>query len=148
MTIWVGYLLTFFAMWIPNPKVASQSIATALNGIDCDLTFIFIRHPFDRLNSALNMLAPGKPKQAAYEEFYNNFHLRPQADRIDEMDGLIEFVGLYDRLNEDWEFVQDRLGAAPLPHIHKGIKDDFRQYDWSFAYDRYARDFNLCPLWS
>jgi len=51
--------------------------------------------------------------------------------------GQLDFVGRFERLQEDYDYVCDQIGKerTPLPHIHQS---DRRHY--SYYYDDYLRD--------
>lgn len=136
-------------MWINVPRVASTSMATALGYLKyTDLMFAFIRHPWDRMVSALTMFEPGVPIHEAYERQISNYHIRPQAEHLAPFMDRLDFLGRYDRLEEDWRWVIDNVGAKPLQHLNKtDNKPDWREIDFSRYLDRYQQDFDLCPEW-
>ena len=106
--------------------------------------FSFVRNPFDRLVSSyisiskyhkfpLNKLGfrdfvfkEGKYKElldpATSSESESRFHhLVPAVDYLFEKDKLlVDFVGKFENLAEDWKFVCKKLGAKlTLPHANK-----------------------------
>ena len=41
-----------------------------------------------------------------------------------------DFIGKYERLQSDWDFVLDKIGWKPqiLPHLNKYVTDDYRPH--------------------
>lgn len=99
---------------------------------DSAFKFTFARNPWDRIISALAF--DGSIDRALYEkplEFYENGirrvyqsfrrgklwkepHFRRQIDYIldDNGDILVDFIGRFERLSEDWSYARKRIGFA------------------------------------
>ncbi len=76
--------------------------------------FAFVRHPNDRflsaMSSAINsMNAYGSLRRPTPEEMigYNKLTTMTQSDYLDEE---IDFIGRYERINQDWKKVIKRIG--------------------------------------
>jgi hypothetical protein len=133
-------------------------------------TFAFVRNPFDRLVSAW---AGGDPDLRAcagnagielrglpFGRFVDatialdHPHVAPQAPFICAPDGarLVDFVGRFERLADDFERLCDLLGLPPaarprLPHAHRSRHAHYRElYDVrsrTLAMRRYREDLAL-----
>ena len=118
----------------------------------CREVFVFLRHPWDRLCSALSMWKrDDETLDETYVRYHNNLHILPYVKRLSGYPPP-EFIGRYEHLDEDWQWVQDKLDVGPLPHLNsaedRGIqKFDWRERDWSKYHDIYAPDFELCSEW-
>ena len=80
-----------------------------------------------------------------------NDHFRSQYTFITDPDGdlLVDFIGRFEKLGEDFDYICQRLGLrdVELPHILKSQHDDYRIYydDVSICRvrERYAGDIEL-----
>ncbi|MAG56340.1 MAG: hypothetical protein CMJ83_08630 [Planctomycetes bacterium] len=125
----------------------------ALRGYEGHWKFSFVRNPWDRLVSChaskiegsfhhgferFRALAPGMPFDAFARAIVDipdsvtDPHLRSQYCFITDADGelLVDFVGRFERLAEDFRQVCDRIGAGDvaLPHEKKTRRRDYRGY--------------------
>ena len=144
--------------------------ATGVLGTDAARwrTFAFVRNPFDRLVSAW---AGGDPDLCAcarlqgielrgltFARFVDatitldHPHVAPQAPFICAPDGarLVDFVGRFERLSEDFDRVCDllelpHLGRPKLPHAHRSrhahYRDLFDVRSRTLVMRRYRLDF-------
>lgn len=130
--------------------------------------FAFVRNPWDRLVSTWFFLKKGGMNEpdrawserhlAAYADF-DSFvrhgvgraevqswvHFRPQADFILAPDGtvMVDFVGRYERLADDFAIVARRLGVdAALPAHNTSSHAHFASYFTAETADIVARVYN------
>ncbi|MGH2760705.1 MAG: sulfotransferase family protein [Actinomycetota bacterium] len=134
-------------------------------------TFSFVRNPLDRLLSAYThqkrlrqvesktiFVQHGIAFDATFPEFVEsiaelpddscNVHVRSQHKFVCDADGpLVEYMGRFERLEDDWSVLQSRFGLPGLPIRHAS---DHRPYTESYtpalarlAADRYRRDIEL-----
>ena len=101
--------------------------------------FAFVRNPWDRF---ISMCFHPKPQPQD--------HCRSQYEFICDEQGnvLVDFVGHFESLQEDWEKVCSTLGISKyLPHIRKGNHADYRSYytpeSWSNIAELYRRDIEV-----
>lgn len=120
--------------------------------------FAFVRNPWDRFVSSY--VYSNKPLEE-FEEFVTDMSFGHLPDSIEfkpqyqficdyEKNILVDFVGRYENLKEDWKKVCDRLGVEhELPWINKS---ENRKRDWESYYntktkkiifDVYRDDFDL-----
>jgi hypothetical protein len=137
--------------YIPILKAASTSIGLALGVYKADKpTFTFIRHPLDRLCSAVAW-----ETRDSKENFYlclyrmireQNPHVRPQAEIIDQWKDRLEFIGQVEHFDRDWAWVQERLPVGWPGHERRSKnKKDYRTVNWKGVEHLYKKDFDLCP---
>ena len=125
-------------------------------------SFTFVRNPWDRIVSyyfyqryvlsAISIISEKnislddfikicfRDKEFAYFEYDGNKHKRyigtPQLSWITDANGeiMVDYIGRYETLNQDWEIIKPRLFPAPreggvLPHINKSPREhDYRSY--------------------
>lgn len=144
------------------PKVASSSIRASFGGRHVELipegyfTFAFIRHPWDRLVSALYTVFRAQvPADERLAQFIENPHMpidshaRPQAEYLAGQ--RIDYLGRYDRLAEDWRGLQRIVALPDLSHFNRGKYRPERWQDAPVTWARwrpvYEQDFALCPDW-
>jgi len=119
------------------------------------LTFAFVRNPWDRLVSEYAYLL-ATPTHRHHRrvrsmrgiEQYLDFEIargRPsQADFLTDREGrvIVDFVGRFETLHEDFRRVCDRLGLdAELPHLNASAHRDYRSYYSDEAAARVGRHF-------
>jgi hypothetical protein len=118
--------------------------------------FAFVRNPWDRVVSAFLFLKKGGTGQtdqrwaeqnlSEYPDFDSfvrgwlnpvnaraSWHFKPQYPYVSGRDGrlLIDFVGYFERLQEDYSFIRRTIRCgAPLIHLNqtRDRSKDFRQY--------------------
>lgn len=142
------------------PKVASSSIRGALagtRGYDPDYyTAVFIRHPWDRLVSALySVLRAFQPENERLAMYLErpvddiDEHVRPQWTFLEGR--RIDYVGRYETLTEDWRVLAERFDLPLLTPSNVGKYRPERwqeaPIDWKRWLPIYRRDFQLCPDW-
>lgn len=147
--------------YIPIPKVASSAIRGVVQGRhvaevpDGYFSFAFIRHPWDRLVSALysnlRSFAPLDERIAQFvTEKHIDSHLRPQVSFL--QGHRVDFVGRFDRFAIDWLYLCSFIDLpAPLRFNvgrHRPEKWQDAPVDWDRWRPLYAEDFSLCRAWS
>jgi chondroitin 4-sulfotransferase 11 len=136
--------------------------------------FAIVRNPWDRLVSAWTYLREGGAKSSeddtAWGEFFHRFdnfedfvchwltpenirrkHLfTPQSEFVtDRFGGMaMDFVGRYERLNEDFDVICEKLGMdVKLPHLNSSKRVGYREFYTDRSRDVvaeiYARDVEL-----
>lgn len=124
---------------------------------DAYFKFAFVRNPWDRLYSIHRKLMSGDWKTGEYgidapmafdaflERFAGDPRLKPQTEFICDENGrvLVDFIGRFERLNEDFAIVCDRLGLGhvTLPHEIRGPGGDYRTAYSAAGRDLVARHF-------
>ncbi|MBN2476895.1 MAG: sulfotransferase family 2 domain-containing protein [Pirellulales bacterium] len=145
--------------------------------------FAFVRDPWDRFVSLYHYFAAMTPahrwyrpnarlatavqRVGSFAEFCrrfdtwphrDHFHFWPQYRWITDDDGsrLVDFVGRFERLPDDFSHVCRQVGAdcVPLPRHNRSPHGPYRQYydeqSWQIVGDRYRRDVRMfqydgCP---
>lgn len=116
---------------------------------DRRFTFVVVRNPFDRAVSHYHWrVATGKagpvedPRsfpdwvRATYADRDARYVLSsrmftPQRDWVEDREGevLVEFLARFERLEQDWTVICERIGTAvELPHDKKTVRGDYREY--------------------
>lgn len=162
--------------YVRIPKTASSSIdaalpkpfghRTALSWIekvgrekwDSAFTFTFVRHPVDRFLSAYyySSIFGERDDPNSFlknlEDFYvkkdNFLLLQPQHEWICDKEGnvLVDFIGRFENLQNDWEEVCDAIGwANELPHAKASLRKNIplTQESKKILREFYAKDFEL-----
>lgn len=116
---------------------------------DRKFTFTFVRNPWDRVVSqyeyrhfsnqdheqgdipSFNAWVRRVYGKHDSESRSDNLLFRPQADWVTDERGnlMVDFVGRFERLEEDFRHVCDQIGAeASLPHKNKSSRDPYPTY--------------------
>lgn len=104
-------------------------------------TFTFCRNPWSRALSTyfyhkkLNIINQSLSlKQFILNQRANPYHLNPQISFINKN---IDFIGSFERLQEDFDLVCDKLNISrrTLPHTNKSTATDYKDY-----YDNETRE--------
>ncbi|BAU50348.1 sulfotransferase [Sulfurifustis variabilis] len=125
--------------------------------------FAFVRNPWDLQVSSYHHLKRERPHLVAHVKDFSDFvrfkldpersyeyHLdtsiEMQSDYVKDLSGriIVDFIGRYERLEEDFARVCDRLGIAqrPLPHKRQAKdRDDYRRYYDEVTADLVAKRF-------
>lgn len=110
--------------------------------------FAFVRNPWERYISAWTQMNHGKPEKIVVTAPV--IHFRRQHEFICDEKGniLVDYVGRYETLLEDWAIICARLGVAGhLPHHRPGCHGDYREYftaeTWAQLAEFYARDIEI-----
>lgn len=134
-------------------------------------TFTFVRNPLDRLLSAYShqvntkraegktiFLQHGIPFDVSFADFVRvvaelpdegaNVHVRSQHRFSSDDDGVIvEFIGRFERLADDWALLIDRFGFPALPRRHVSVHGHYSEAYTPelarLAAERYARDIEV-----
>jgi hypothetical protein len=103
-------------------------------------TFAFVRNPWDRLVSSFFWARQGNnPRLLEYEDFPHFVRDLPNLDRSEDSQWSyvsgrqgkqqVEYIGYYERLAEDFDYVCERLGVTlELPHLNASKRRDYRDY--------------------
>jgi len=123
------------------------------NKIKNYFTFAFVRNPWDRMVSEYHyqiQRKDGKQIDMSFEEYLRNGHINQVGNQLDwislptwEWDNglgeyifkpnvtitLVDFVGKYETLEKDMEYVFKKLHIkGSIPHFNKSIHEDYRKY--------------------
>jgi hypothetical protein len=141
-----GIPVNRFAPW-PYTKFRPHASAAVLQAwlppdvFDSLFKFAFVRNPWDLLGSYWHFLRsqPGHrrsriarslPSFAAYVEYEIRRGKFSQTSMLCDRDGrlLVDFVGRYESLPTDFDFVCRRIGVeAILPRVNVGRRADYRE---------------------
>jgi chondroitin 4-sulfotransferase 11 len=123
--------------------------------------FAFVRNPWDRLVSWYHMCiqvpAPNRfacfvrEHAPTFDEFVTKATTGPgerttrnQLDYLTDDRGevIVDFIGRYEALHQDFARVQERLGLpVALPHVNRSVHGDYRAYYSDETRDIVARRF-------
>jgi len=125
-------------------------------------TFTFVRNPWDRLVSAYCYLMQGGRNRFDVQDklkYLGNCSFRECVLRLDDireqqhfqymsywLPRHVDFVGKFERLQEDFNVVCDRIGLKhiELPHVNRGLHNDYKSYyddeTWEIVANKYAGD--------
>lgn len=137
-------------------------------------TFVFVRNPFERVVSTYkNMYHSGKlwstfkvylfgyfQEDKGFDYFvrkgpvqvvdsWSDTHLVSQHVLVYDAKGnsYADFVGRFERLEEDWKVIQEKVSLPDLPIRNQTTKDDWRDYYTlelaEIVYHRYQKDIEL-----
>lgn len=155
-------------LWISPQKNAGTSIRHALGRDERDFdtearkyehyhTIAIIRHPWDRLTSALHHPygCDGRSFSETVEQeilnhvspYHVDGHLWPQWVVL--LGFRVDRWLLFEHIGEEWRKLQSVLDLPDLPHQNKTQHKHWREqpYEWSRLMPWYAGDFLLCDEW-
>ena len=133
-------------IFIAVPKTASTSIASApflqhaghqtilefreQEGFEDAFKFAFTRNPWDRFISAWRGHRPSTWSNFDAAIQSSEVHFRPVTDFICDSSGviLVDFIGRYENLEDDWEWVCNMIGIKPYILEHKRVTPNRRPY--------------------
>ncbi|WAJ70692.1 sulfotransferase family 2 domain-containing protein [Catenovulum adriaticum] len=146
----------------PKPEMGPERLAhlTADEYVNCGhirkdkfeayFKFSFVRNPWSRIVSEYNyrdyhkklsfkeFLIEGLPDKSSYSDAYR--HLLPQYDFLHDDSGnlIVDFVGKFEQLQTDFDYVCDQLGFhdSELPHINSSKKKSRLQKILSFEFKK------------
>lgn len=148
-----------------NPKLGPERLAhlTAAEYVGCGhitqaefaefFKFTFVRNPWARLVSEYEYR--GLPRALSFRDFLLRGlpppglsdayrHIIPQANFIFDRNGgqMVDFVGRFERLQQDFDIVCNRLGIAEstLPHVNASGNTTIRRRKYTEYYDRELAD--------
>lgn len=138
---------------------------------DNPFIFCFVRNPWDRLVSSYFYLKNGgDPIYSADADdfdfyfgsftlfkdmllnwsnsFYNQIHFKPQYEWVcdDDDNILVDFIGRFENLQQDFNIVCDKIGTPQqkLPHTHKSKHKHYTEYyddeTRQIVAEKYAKD--------
>ena len=137
--------------------------------------FAFVRNPLDRLvscyaqkivlygqhyNMPIEFWRYGKrfSREMSFAQFvqavseipdvYSDIHFRSQHSFIYHKNHcMVDFIGHFETLEEDWAQLSERFGFPALPHYNRSAHNDYRDMYTPelarLAYKRYQRDIEL-----
>ncbi|RFA30109.1 sulfotransferase [Alkalilimnicola ehrlichii] len=134
--------------------------------------FVFVRNPWDLQVSSFHHIRRERPQlMGPYHDDFEGFlrwkldperpyqyhidtSIERQSDYIVDLDGnvIVDFIGRYESLNEDYQWICQRIGLAndePLPHKRqaKDRQNDYRRYysdaTAELVAQHFARDIEL-----
>nr|WP_284040860.1 sulfotransferase family 2 domain-containing protein [Phaeovulum sp. NW3] len=152
-----------------NKTFQSLRLSFRLNGIDTQthasardysallgdgfydyFSFAFVRNPFDWAVSHYHFSLKRGKTNLSFRDYLENMTANSQADYITDNDGnvMISFVGRFERLNEDFSTVSEKIGLRlNLPHLnsttHEGFASHYDPITREIVVDRYRRDFEV-----
>lgn len=162
-------------LWIPIYKCASRSVHEAIKPWHRDVlhdeavhisndtfTVAVIRHPWDRLMSALwgplrsfalfeNRVQDHILQYRDEDPLYMDPHVRPQAFTLRDI--AIDYKVRVESIDRDWKILREELYPHLLkimPHKHRGVARPVGwkgHYNWDRLLPQYEEDFKLCLDW-
>jgi len=160
-------------LYIPILRAGSRSAHTAMKPWHRELnreqaleanrsypgfcTVAFVRHPWDRIVSALYgpLMDLGSFQERIDRHILGrtpieiDSHLRPQSFVIRDL--RIDHLVKLDSIHPDWAIVQNlypHLRDFPCKHVTPNRPEGWKWYDrWDELMDLYKGDFALCPDW-
>lgn len=125
---------------------------------DSYFKFAFVRNPWERIVSEYKFR--GWPQRLDFKTFLSKClpkpswtdeycHIIPQYDFIHDAKGnlLVNFVGRFERLHEDFKVVCQKLGIASSPLTRKNTSGSFFRQRWLKSLGRLAgggNNLNMC----
>ena len=135
--------------YLLNPRVCSSFFRNMMDKPVWDTglpVFTFVRHPWDRLISALSLIGGRLPLWERYQRNEGDLHLHPQSWFLSKWP--VDFMGRYEHLERDYAALQSTFGhnLPPLRVVHQSksrSKWEDVDFPWDRVYERYASDFEL-----
>ena len=137
---------TALDFWSEHNHFTAREIRQMYPDSSGKFSFTFVRNPWDRLVSYGHSLSVGVDWD--HPNRFNRLDLRPQVDFIFDDNGepLVDFIGKFENLAEDFETVCRKIGipTPPLPHLnsfeHRHYRDYYDESAQQFIADTYAAD--------
>lgn len=111
-------------MWPTSKHLTAREWREMYPESSGQFSFAFVRNPWDRLISYVHSLRVRVP--------WDQIDLRPQVDFIlnEDRNPMVDFVGRYETLAEDFATICDTIGieTPPLPHINRSEHNHYREY--------------------
>lgn len=105
-------------------------------------TIGFVRHPKDRVEASLNtVLKTLDHPQKVWRYTLDDPHVAPFAPLFDGFQ--VDFLGRFERLQQDWRRLQELLPLEDLPHLNKA-RGKRRRINFEEFRHLYERDVALC----
>lgn len=144
---------------VRNGYLTSESLSAASGAalFTSLYKFAFVRNPWAQIFSAYNYVKakPNHPRHSDYTSRFKNFEQfvewiaekpkerdKPQTHFLNDENGrsIVDFVGKFERLDEDFQYVmtQLNLGGIKLKHKNKSPKMDYRKMYTDVLVDKVA----------
>ena len=129
---------TALDFWSAHNHFTAREIRQIYPESSGKFSFAFVRNPWDRLVSYGHSFTV--PVDWDQPNRFDRLDLRPQVDFILDDDGapMVDFIGKFETLVEDFATVCDMIGIAtpPLPHANSTEHRQYRDY-----YDETTKQF-------
>lgn len=103
----------------------SKNLHAPARDLCCEgyFSFGFVRNPWDRMWSYFQMACGWQPRPDwAFRRFISVRCIPQLAYLRDQNDHLVNFIGRFERLHEDWAIIAERFDLLqPLPHENQGV---------------------------
>ena len=122
----------------PGPyHITAQKLWTGYPDSVNKFSFAIVRNPWDRLVSYIHSMHDNRWQRP---DRFEQLGFIPQVNYIMDETGkpLVDFIGRYENLEEDFHTICVRIGipTPPLPHLNSSIHRNYRRY-----YDEDAKRF-------
>jgi chondroitin 4-sulfotransferase 11 len=130
----------------PAPyHITAQKLRQSFPDSATKFSFAFVRNPWDRLVSYVHSMKNQWERPDRSQQLGG---FRPQVHYIMDDDGkpLVDFIGRYENLAEDFHTICVRIGipTPPLPHLNRSVHRQYRRYydddSKRFVAENYAAD--------